>query len=71
VNEAFVKHPEAFEAEWIARAAVKITAKRDGFRRAGMSHSAAGVVHPAGTLTDEQFAALLVEPELVVEVLAP
>lgn len=48
---------------------VRITAKRDGFRRAGMAHSAQATTHAGGTFTEEQVRQLLAEPMLVVEIL--
>ena len=48
--------------------AVRIVARRDGFRRMGMAHSASAVDHPAGTFSAKQIEALLEEPELVVTV---
>lgn len=44
--------------------ALRIRARREGFRRAGMAHSAAPVLHPAGTFTPDQVAALLAEAML-------
>lgn len=46
---------------------IRITARRDGFRRAGMSHPATPVDHPVGTFTKQQFAELMGEPMLVVQ----
>ncbi|HSI41769.1 MAG TPA: HI1506-related protein [Xanthobacteraceae bacterium] len=46
---------------------VRIVAKRDGFRRAGIAHSTAPATYPLHTLADEQLEALLAEPMLVVE----
>ncbi|XWJ89579.1 HI1506-related protein [Phytobacter ursingii] len=43
-----------------------ITAKRDGFRRCGVTHSDTPVVWPAGSFTEEQIAILKSEPQLVV-----
>ena len=48
--------------------AVRIASRRDGFRRVGMAHPAAAVIHPAGTFTQEQIDALCAEPELMVDV---
>ncbi|MEX2480201.1 MAG: HI1506-related protein [Gammaproteobacteria bacterium] len=48
---------------------VRIAAKRDGFRRAGMRHSKAAVEHPIDRFTCQQIAALLAEPNLTVELL--
>ena len=46
---------------------LRITSKKDGFRRAGMAHSGT-VDHPVETFTDpDQVEALLCEPKLVVE----
>jgi hypothetical protein len=47
--------------------AFRITARRDGFRRAGLSHPASPVEHRVGIFTDEQIEALLAEPMLIVE----
>lgn len=49
---------------------VIITAKKDGFRRCGMAHSARPVEHKDGTFTEEQLASLKAEPMLVVQELA-
>lgn len=43
-----------------------ITAKVDGFRRAGMAHPARATEHPDGTFTPKQLAQLRAEPMLVV-----
>lgn len=48
---------------------VAITAKVDGFRRAGRGHSAKRTIWPPGTFTEQQLAQLKAEPMLVVEVL--
>jgi len=45
---------------------IKITAKKDGFRRAGMAHTGAKV-YPDDKFTKEQLAALKAEKNLVVE----
>ncbi|NHZ48593.1 HI1506-related protein [Nitratidesulfovibrio liaohensis] len=45
---------------------IRITSKRDGFRRAGMAHSGTRD-YPAGTFTDEQLEALTGESMLVVD----
>ena len=45
---------------------IRITAKRDGFRRAGMAHDGTKD-WPDGTFAPEQLAALKAEPMLVVE----
>lgn len=44
-----------------------ITARRDGFRRAGIAHPAAPVEHRLGHFTDEQIETLLGESMLIVE----
>jgi hypothetical protein len=46
--------------------ALRITARKDGWRRAGMAHSGS-VVHPAGTFDADQVAALKADPNLIVE----
>lgn len=46
---------------------IRITAKRDGFRRAGIAHPAAPTDHAPGTFTKQQFAQLMAEPMLVVQ----
>lgn len=46
---------------------LRIRAKRDGFRRAGMAHPAAPTEHALDTLTADQVSALKAEPMLVVE----
>lgn len=45
---------------------LRITAKRDGFRRAGIAHHGT-VDHPAERFTLEQIAALKSEPMLIVQ----
>lgn len=45
----------------------RITSTIPGFRRAGLSHPARAVDHPADSLTPEQLDALLAEPRLVVQ----
>lgn len=47
---------------------VRITAKRDGFRRAGIVHSSKAVDFRPGELSPEQLEAILSEPLLTVEV---
>jgi len=44
---------------------VRVIAKRDGFRRAGMAHSG-DVTHPAGTFTRAQIDAMKADPNLIV-----
>lgn len=46
---------------------ITITAKVDGFRRAGMAHPASVTEHPGDAFTPEQLDALKSEPMLVVE----
>lgn len=46
---------------------LRITAKRDGFRRAGIAHPAQPTDHPLDSLSDDQVEALKAEPMLVVE----
>lgn len=45
---------------------VVITARRDGFRRGGIAHSAAGTFYPDGALTEDQIKAFREDPQLVV-----
>jgi hypothetical protein len=45
-----------------------ITAKKDGFRRAGVSHPARPTEYRADAFTEEQLAELQAEPMLVVEI---
>lgn len=45
---------------------VIITARRDGFRRGGIAHSAAGTFYPDGALTEDQLLAFRKDPQLVV-----
>jgi hypothetical protein len=49
---------------------VRITSKRDGFRRCGIEHPAQPAVYPDGRFTDEELARLKAEPMLIVEVIA-
>lgn len=44
-----------------------ITAKKDGFRRCGVAHSAKPVEHQDDAFTPEQLAELQADPMLVVE----
>lgn len=48
-------------------AALRITARHAGFRRAGMEHPDKPVDHPLDSLTKAQIAALKAEPGLVVQ----
>ena len=51
---------------------LRISARREGFRRAGIAHTVAPADHPLDTLTAKQIAALKAEPMLlVVELDAP
>ena len=45
---------------------IRITAKKDGFRRAGMTHAGTRE-YPDGAFTAEALAALKAEPMLVIE----
>jgi len=45
---------------------LRITARHDGFRRAGIEHRATPVDHPLDSLTKDQIAQLKGEPGLVV-----
>jgi hypothetical protein len=47
-----------------------ITAKKDGFRRCGVAHSAKPVEHQDDAFTPEQLAELRADPMLVVEIVA-
>jgi hypothetical protein len=51
--------------------ALRIAARRAGFRRAGLAHPAQPVLHPAGTFTPDQVEALLAETMLMVEIIPP
>jgi hypothetical protein len=46
---------------------LRITAKRDGFRRAGIAHPGTATEHEASNFTDDQIEQLKTEPMLVVE----
>lgn len=46
---------------------IRITAKREGFRRAGIAHPATPTEYPDSTFKPEQLALLKIEPMLVVE----
>lgn len=45
---------------------LRITARVNGFRRAGVAHAATPTDWPADAFSDEQIASLLAEPNLVV-----
>lgn len=47
--------------------ALKITSKKDGFRRCGVEHPDKAVVHPDGKFNPEQIRRLKAEPMLIVE----
>lgn len=49
---------------------IRITAKKDGFRRAGMAHAGTRD-YPDSAFTPDELVALKVEPLLVVEMIAP
>jgi hypothetical protein len=49
---------------------IRITSQRDGFRRAGMAHSAKPATYPDDYFTGEQLAQLQGEPMLTVECLS-
>lgn len=49
---------------------IRITSKRDGFRRCGIEHPARPTCYPDGFFTAEQLARLKAEPMLVVEEVA-
>lgn len=46
---------------------IRITARRDGFRRCNMAHTKAPAEHPADRFTPEELERLLTEPMLTVE----
>jgi hypothetical protein len=47
---------------------IRITSKRDGFRRCGIAHSKAPVDHPDNRFTEEEIGILQAEPMLTVEI---
>lgn len=47
---------------------VRVKADRDGYRRAGVAHTKAGIDHPADAFTADQMAALQDDPRLTVSV---
>jgi len=49
---------------------IRITSKRDGFRRCGVAHPAAPTEYPDDRWSDEELAILEAEPMLVVERIA-
>ncbi len=46
---------------------IRITSKKDGFRRCGISHPASSVEHPDEQFSKEEIKVLKTEPMLVVE----
>lgn len=46
---------------------IRITSKRDGFRRCGVEHSSRPTTYPDDAWTPEQLARLKAEPMLIVE----
>lgn len=74
-DEWVAKYPRLFAASEAWKAAhpdtrpsvIRISAKVEGFRRAGMAHSKAPVDHPLGTFDPDQLEQLLGEPNLKVE----
>ena len=48
---------------------IKITAKKDGFRRCGVAHPMATTTHPDDAFTEDQIDILMAEPALVVEII--
>ena len=48
---------------------IKITSRKDGFRRCGVAHPSMPAEHSPDAFTQEQLAELMAEPMLVVEVL--
>jgi hypothetical protein len=46
---------------------IRIVAKKDGFRRCGVAHSAAPVIHALDRFDKDQLKALKAEPMLVVD----
>lgn len=49
---------------------IRITSKRDGFRRAGIAHAALATDYKNDDFSEEQLALLQAEPMLVVEIIA-
>lgn len=46
---------------------IRITAKRDGFRRCGVNHPAVPTEHPSDAFTEDELTVLKQEPMLIVE----
>ena len=49
---------------------IKITAKKDGFRRCGIAHSSQPTEYPADKFNAEEMKQLNAEPMLIVEIVA-
>jgi len=49
--------------------AIRITAKKDGFRRCGIAHPAIATEYPVDQFSKKDLVALQAEPMLVVEIL--
>ena len=47
---------------------IRITSKKDGFRRCGIAHPATPTEHPDGRFTEKELKILQAEPMLVVQV---
>lgn len=43
---------------------LRVKALKDGYRRAGLAHTKAGVDHPAGALSTDQVAQIAADPNL-------
>lgn len=65
-GRTFTVDPAA-EAAAAASAALRITARAAGFRRAGAAHAATPTDWPAGAFSADEVAQLLAEPMLIVE----
>ena len=50
---------------------IRITAKREGFRRAGLAHPSAPTEYPLERFAPDQVDALQAEPMLVVDLVSP
>ena len=50
---------------------IRITSKRDGFRRCGVAHPATPTEYPKERFTEEELGTLLAEPMLTVETISP
>ena len=50
---------------------IRITAKREGFRRAGITHPTTPTEYPLERFAPEQLEALQAEPMLVVDLVSP